>query len=280
MLGRQILDESKNYVMYDTTDDSGKQIGIKLNQDEHNTRIHFKSKKNCRVVLGFYNYKTEQEISSTKTPEIDDFSFVPDEDIIEKNDEKYYRSSGYSVVERIVRNDKPIIIEHNEDVGMPLEIGIIVLGYSLNELEKYEDKNDDIQHTREYQRLFGDNDCEYSKYLTTDGTSKKIKIMESIGDGVSEIKLGTTGTYLLVLGFYRFKTNSDIENNNDFYRIDDFSYIPINDKFEVAEYVYFKASGYNVISKKLKKGDSFCIHHDEIIGYPSGMDILMLKKIK
>lgn len=63
-------------MIYYIIDDYAKQIVIKHGQDERNTRIYFKSKKNC-IVLGFYNYKTELKVSNTKTPEFDDFNFVP-----------------------------------------------------------------------------------------------------------------------------------------------------------------------------------------------------------
>ena len=265
--------------MYKTTDGSDKHIGIKFTQNDFKTVVRFQAEENCRIVLGFYNYKTEQEIISTKEPKIDDFNFVPDDDIIERNEKCYYRSTGYSVVERIISINKPIFIYHNENIGIPLEIEILVLSYSLDEPKKITDVVNRIHCHQKYQQMTGENDCEYVTYKTTNGTNNKVKIKESIDDGVTVIEIGTQGTYKLVLGFYRYKSNAEIEDNNDFYRIDDFSYIPECDKFFGGDYVYFKASGYNIISKKLKKGDSFCIYHDETSGYPSGINIIVLKKI-
>ena len=111
----------------------------------------------------------------------------------------------------------------------------------------------------------------YFDYKTRDGKNVKLK---STSNKSYDIYSGTVGRFKIVLGFYYYKREEDL---NLIDNIENKFYVPASEKIVLFGEIFYKVSGYKIIERVFKcNGDGFSIKQNESCGFILDLDILDL----
>ena len=125
-----------------------------------------------------------------------------------------------------------------------------------------------------YQQFLVD-DTGIKNYRTTNGTNINVKFEQYSNEGGRGIRMKTCGKFKLVMGYYYYKLEEDLNDDE----IDDVSYIPESEKINYKGVIFYKVSNYKINVQIIKsRGHDFGIGSEEQIVFD--IDILELIEIK